>query len=271
MQGAASNNQDAMQVEHAPDEVFPPDRPKSVGKSALPNAVGELRSADTWRAGATELVATSLFVFLGAGAVVVTGQLTDGVLTPARLMAIALAHGLAIMLLVAATANVSGGHINPAVTFAAMITRNLTVPRGLVYVAAQIAGAILGALLIAAVVPGAIDGALGSHALSKDVSLGSGLLAEMVLTFVVVFVVLATAMNPKGLQHLAPVAIGLAVLVDHLIGVPLTGASMNPARSFGPALVAGQWADHWIYWVGPAAGGVLAALFYRLAYVRSQR
>ena len=255
-------------MKDAPDEVFPLDRPKSVGKRSLPDIAEELRSAEAWRAGATEFIATGLFVFLGAGAVVVTGQLTDGVLSPARLVAIALAHGLAIMLLVAATANVSGGHINPAVTLAAIITRNLSVLRGVIYIAAQTTGAICGALLIAAVVPGAIDGALGSHALSADINQWSGVLAETIFTFVLVFVVLSTAMNPKGLQHMAPVAIGLAVLVDHLVGVPLTGASMNPARSFGPALVAGQWADHWIYWVGPAAGGVLAALFYQLAYVR---
>ena len=197
IKGAVSNTPETMLGKDAPDEVFPLDRPKSAGKRVLSDVMEELRSAETWRGGATEFIATGLFVFLGAGAVVVTGQLTDGVLTPARLVAIALAHGLAIMLLVAATANVSGGHINPAVTLAAMITRNLSVLRSVIYIAAQITGAIFGALLIAAVVPGAIDGALGSHALSVDINQWSAVLAEMLFSFVLVFVVLSTAMNPK--------------------------------------------------------------------------
>jgi glycerol uptake facilitator-like aquaporin len=82
-----------------------------------------------------------------------------------------------------------------------------------------------------------------------------------------VLVVFATAMDPKGRANIAPIAIGLAVLVDHLIGVPLTGASMNPARSFGPSLVANFWDDHWVYWVGPLAGGSLAGLFYYFVYM----
>ena len=226
----------------------------------------ELRRAETWRAGAAELIATLLFVFLGAGTVVVTGTLAEGAMYPARMLTIALAHGLAIMMLVAATVKLSGGHINPAVTVAALIFRRISVTRGVVYIIGQVIGAVAGASLIAAVVPGAIDGTLGSHALADDVSRGSGLLTEIILTFVLVYVVLATAMNPKGLVGLAPVIIGLAVLVDHLIGVPLTGASMNPARSFGPALLAGEWTDHWIYWVGPLAGGALAALVQHFLY-----
>ena len=232
--------------------------------------MSELTSRETMQAGLAELIATLLFVFVGAGSVVVTGTLT-GDLTPARLIAIALAHGLAIMLLVAATAGISGGHINPAVTFGAMLTRKISITKGVVYIAAQLLGAILGALLIAAVVPGAIDGNLGSHGLGAGVEVGAGLLAEIILTFILVFVVFATAMDPKGLAHLAPVAIGLAVLVDHIIGVPLTGASMNPARSLGPALVSGEWANHWVYWAGPLIGGALAAMLYHWVFIKGRK
>ncbi len=215
-----------------------------------------------WRAVAAEFTATLLFVFLGAGTVVVTGGIMGEALTASRLIAIALAHGLAITLLVAATARISGGHINPAVTFAAWLTGKMPLAKGAAYVVAQLAGAALGALLLTAVVPAAAQGNLGAHGLGPGITTGGGVLTEIVLTFTLVFVVFSTAMDPKGPGHLAPIAIGLAVLVDHLLGVPITGASMNPARSFGPALAAGVWMHHWIYWVGPLVGGALAAFTY---------
>ena len=123
-------------------------------------------------------------------------------------------------------------------------------------------------VLIAATVPGAVDGTLGSHGLAPDVSLGAGLLIEVILTFILVFVVFSTAMDPRGMAHLAPVAIGLAIMVDHLMGVPLTGAYMNPARSFGPALVGGTWDNHWILGAGPMVGGVLAAVLYDQIFLK---
>ena len=222
-----------------------------------------------WPAALGEGIATLLFVFLGAGTVVVTGGLVGETLTAARLIAIALAHGLAITLLVAATANLSGGHLNPAVTFAAFISRRISLAKGLGYIAAQLAGAIVGAWLISAVIPAAAQGSLGAHGLGIGITPGQGLLAEVILTFALVLVIFATAMDARGPRHLAPIAIGLAVLVDHLFGVPVTGASMNPARSFGPALVAGSWANHWIYWVGPLLGAALAALVYQKLFHRA--
>jgi len=225
----------------------------------------------TWRAVVAEFIATLLFVFVGAGAVaVVTGVLER---SPgedaAALAAIALAHGLAIALLVAAIASISGGHINPAVTFAAVITGRMKAAPGVLYVVAQLAGAVVGALLLKIVLVEGVEGNLGAHALNLDAlsSEGAGLLVEVVLTFVLVFTVFATAVDPRGMVNLAPVAIGLAVLVDHFVGVPLTGASMNPARSFGPALVADAWDDHWVYWLGPLAGGGLAGLVYYFVYL----
>lgn len=218
-----------------------------------------------WRAALAELLAALLFVFVGAGTVVVTGTVLGEEMTSARLVAIALAHGLTIALLVAATAPLSGGHINPAVTLGAMVGGRMAVPRGVAYVAAQLVGASLGALLLTLVLPD--KGGLGAHALGNGVTPGAGVLIEITLTFLFVFVVFATAMDSRGLGHLAPIAIGLAILVDHLMGVPLTGASMNPARSFGPALLAGAWANHWVYWVGPMVGGALAALVYRWVFL----
>lgn len=231
----------------------------------------EITSPAALRAALAEFIATLLFVFLGAGSVVVvTSILGNGGLTVPQLTAIALAHGLAIALLVAATATISGGHINPAVTFGAIITGKISVPKGSLYIVAQLVGAVVGALLLTAAIPSGLQGNLGAHGLGAGISPGAGVLIEVVLTFVLVFVVFATAMDPKGLGNLAPIAIGLAVLVDHLVGVPLTGASMNPARSLGPAVAAGVWADHWVYWAGPLLGGGLAALVYEWAFLRGR-
>ena len=227
-------------------------------------------SRAAWRATYAEFIATLLFIFLGAGTVAVTGGLVKEGLTSARLVAIALAHGLAIALLVSATARISGGHINPAVTFGALITGKINLARAMMYVGAQLVGAVVGAWLLTLVIPAAAWGNLGAHGLGAGISVEGGLVAEIVLTFALVFVVFATAVDPKGPGHLAPFAIGVTVLVDHLIGVPITGAGMNPARSFGPALIAGAWANHWIYWVGPLIGGGLAAWVYQSLFLRGE-
>ena len=230
----------------------------------------ELGSGDTWRSSAAEFVATFLFVFIGAGAVVSLGIFSSegGGSLGGNLVAIAMAHGLAIAILVSATANISGGHINPAVSIAAVLTRKISVTRGGMYVIAQVVGAILGALLLKAVIPNSLEGGLGSHAILPEIGVTGGLIVEIVLTFVLVFVVFATAIDPKGPSHLAPLAIGGAVLVIHLVAVPLTGASVNPARTIGPALAAGQWADHWVYWAGPLLGGAIAGILYQLVFMR---
>ena len=235
-----------------------------------PLGLEELGSGDTWRSSAAEFVATFLFVFIGAGAVVSLGIFSSegGGSLGGNLVAIAMAHGLAIAILVSATANISGGHINPAVSIAAVLTRKISVTRGGMYVIAQVAGAILGALLLKAVIPDSLEGGLGSHAITPEIGVTGGLIVEIVLTFVLVFVVFATAIDPKGPSHLAPLAIGGAVLVIHLVAVPLTGASVNPARTIGPALAAGQWADHWVYWAGPLLGGALAGILYQLVFMR---
>jgi len=218
-----------------------------------------------WRSVLAELIATLLFVFVGAGSVVVLGGVND----TGGLVAVALTHGLAIALLVAATAKISGGHINPAVTFGAVITGRMKLSTGVLYFGGQIAGAVIGALLLEAAIVGQYEGNLGAHSLNLELLDGQGaaVLVEAVLTFVLVFTVFATAMDPRGLAGVAPIAIGFAILVDHLVGVPMTGASMNPARSFGPALVADAWDDHWVYWVGPLIGGGLAALVYYFTFM----
>ena len=224
---------------------------------------------DTWRAALAELIGVLLFVFIGAGSVVVVTQVfplpAGQSLDASRLVAIALAHGLAIATMVAATARISGGHINPAVTFSMIVTGRMKLAVGIIYIAAQLIGAVIGAALLALVLAGNVEGDLGAHSLGNALSSkGAGVIVEAILTFVLVFTVFATAVDRRGLGNAAPIAIGFAILIDHFIGVPLTGASMNPARSFGPALASGTWTDFWIYIVGPVVGAALGAVAYQL-------
>ena len=233
-------------------------------------AIKDLSSWDAWRAAIAEFVATFIFVFLGVGAVVSSGIFLgdEETVTAGRMVVIALGHGLAIAIMVAATARISGGHLNPAVTFSAVLARKIGVAKGGMYVVAQLLGATLGALLIKAIVPDALEGGLGTHALGAGISVGAGLATEMILTFILVFVIFATAMDSRGPGHLAPIVIGITIVVDIFVGLPLTGASMNPARTLGPALAAGELANNWVYWVGPLAGGAIAALVYESVFRR---
>ena len=231
-------------------------------------AFQDIGSGEAWRGAVAEFIATFLFVFIGAGSVVSVGIFSGGEhLTAGALVAIAIGHGLAIAAMVAATGHISGGHLNPAVTIAAAWAGRIGLTRAAMFVALQLAGAALAALLLKAVIPDAQEGGLGAHALGDGITVGAGFAIEAVLTFTLVFAVFATAIDPKGPAHLAPFAIGTVVLIAHLVAVPLTGASINPARTFGPALAMEQWADHWVYWAGPLAGGVLAAIVYKLFFL----
>jgi aquaporin TIP len=226
------------------------------------------------KAALAELIATGLFVFVGVGSVVLA---VNGL--GAGVAGVAFTHGLAILALTAAIAGISGGHINPAVSFAMFITGRIGVGRGAIYIVAQLLGAVIGALLLRLFIMDAalkaVPGA-GGQAINHDLltNLG-GLGVEVVLTFVLVWTIFATAVNPRGLAILAPIAIGFAYLLDQFVGIPLTGASMNPARSFGPALalppadngIPGRWDNQWIYWIGPLLGAALAALSYTALYL----
>jgi aquaporin TIP len=232
---------------------------------------GEDLGPRLWKSAIAEGIAVLLFVFIGAGAVVVS---TQDELTLNAVIIIALAHGLAFATLVAMTAGISGGHINPAVTFAIAITGRMKLGPGVVYIGAQLIGAVLGALLLQVVLAGEAEGVLGAHGGPSSAvdGVSAAVVIEAVFTFVLVFTVFATAVDTKkGLGHVAPLFIGLAILIGHLMGVPLTGASMNPARSFGPALVAGEWLGNWRDWLaiyvgGPAIGASLAGVVYMLAF-----
>jgi aquaporin TIP len=214
------------------------------------------------RAVAAEFLATLFFVFVGTASVVAAAESNFADSGSAALVAIALGHGLGILIAVAWTANISGGHINPAVTLAMLITKKITVPLGVAYMIAQFAGAAVGSLLLLLCMPDQLDENLGFHGLGNDMAAGEGLLLEILLTGFLLLVIFNVAVSNKGWGLNAPIAIGLAIVIIHLAAVPFTGASVNPARSFGPALVAGEWDDFWIYLVGPFAGAAAIAFVW---------
>ena len=227
----------------------------------------EMSSPATLKAAFAEFVAMALFVFIGVGSIAVAAA-------GGGILAIGLAHGLAYALLVAGIFAISGGHLNPAVTFAMLITGRITLMRGVLYVAAQMIGAVVGMLLLRAflldeLVNGAAIGA-GGHAVAAQV-VPSDLAAvglEATGTFILVWTFFAVAVTPRNNSGvIAPLFIGLAVLVVHLVLVPLTGAGINPARTFGPALVNDIWTDHWVYWVGPLVGAAIAGISYYVLYL----
>ncbi|MFQ5795296.1 MAG: MIP/aquaporin family protein [Candidatus Bipolaricaulia bacterium] len=213
-----------------------------------------------WRACIAELIGTFSLVFIGAGAIVTNSYTEGGV----GLIGIALAHGLVLSVMVSATGHISGGHINPAVTFAAMITGRIGVGLGGLYAVFQLAGGVIAGYLLRAIFPVRVWDPvnLGTPGLDTGVSFGIGVLVEAILTFFLVFVIFGVAMDERGPKAIASFAIGLVLTLDILVGGPLTGASMNPARTFGPAAAAGFWTDHSVYWVGPLVGGGVAALVY---------
>ena len=214
------------------------------------------------RAVVAEFLGTMFFVFLGTGAVVATTAMGSD----AALVAIAIAHGLGILTAVAWTASISGGHINPAVTLAMMVTKNIKIALGLAYMVAQFAGAAVGSLLLMLVTGDAFEGdgpgSLGGHTINPEISIGEALGLEIICTAFLVVVVYNVAVSKKGWGINAPIAVGFAVMLIHFVAVPFTGASVNPARSFGPALVTGEFDDFWVYLVGPFAGALIVAGFW---------
>jgi aquaporin NIP len=214
------------------------------------------------RRAAAEALAAFALVFAGCGAIVADARY-DGALGA---VGVSLVFGLIIMVMVYATGHLSGAHINPAVTVAFTLTRHFPARDALAYVAAQLAGATAAALALLAVWPDQ-PGQLGATV--PSVGAGSAFVYELVLTAFLMFVIVAVATDTRAVGAAAAIAIGGTVGLDALFGGPVTGASMNPARSFGPALAAGEWTDFWLYVLGPVCGAALGAVAYQL--VRGDR
>jgi len=206
-----------------------------------------------------EAIGTFALIFFGAGSIVMDHYTGGGV----GLVGIALAHAVALAVAITATAHISGGHINPAVTIGAWIGKVIDGRMALIYIVAQLLGAVVAASFLSSLYPAASVEAvsLGTPMLADGVSVSTGIMVEAILTFFLVFAVFGTAVDARA-PKLGGWAIGLVLVFDILAGGPLTGASMNPARTFGPALVGGHWANHIVYWVGPILGGIVAAGVY---------
>ncbi len=199
-------------------------------------------------------------IFFGAGSIVMNAHTNGGV----GLLGIAVAHAVALAIAISATMNISGGHINPAVTITMALLKRISLPMAGAYLVSQLLFATLAAFALNALMPAAaVDAAkLGTPLLSEGVSAGQGVAIEVILTFFLGVGIFGTAVHPKAPKTLAGFGIGLVLLFDILVAGPLTGASMNPARTLGPALVSGNWANHWVYWVGPVLGLALAGAVY---------
>jgi len=233
-----------------------------------PGTITDIYDLEVLRATFAEFMNLFIFCFISGGCIVaaVGGVIQPAALTLPALLCIALAHGFCIAVLIYATGNISGGHINPAVTFALTARQVISVTRGLYYILAQMGGAVCGSFFLRAILPRAHLGNLGITTVNPAMNLGEAFGMELFTTFFLVIVVFLCAVDEQGAGEMAPLAIGLTVFIDHLIAVPWTGASMNPARSFGPAVAMGHFVHHWIYWVGPGVGALFAAFLYTVAF-----
>jgi MIP family channel proteins len=229
-----------------------------------------------------EFIAMMLFVIIGCGSAV---SLRNGLNTenddmfshdPSWVLLVAMAFGIGITVLAYTIGHYSGGHINCAVTLGLVLTGNCPLMQGIANFLCQMLGSIAGAFILAAIVPKGADhtGGLGSNGLSTDKGYTwyNALVGEIVGTFILMFVVLQTACNPKSENNRtqACIAIGFSVFLAHCVLIPIDGCSINPTRSFGPAVVASipsirggdHWKDMWIFWVGPLLGASIAAMTY---------
>jgi len=184
---------------------------------------------------------------------------------------IALAHGGAVGLMVYAFGHISGAHINPAVTIPMMITKKISVGDGIGYIIFQLIGAVVAAFSLKAILPelGAKVnfGTQGGPSELLNNSVMAGITVEIILTFFLVTVIFLTAVHKKAPAGIHGISIGGMVFLLHIVGVPLTGASMNPARTFGPAVVSGFWELHWLYWLAPIVGGIIAGVIMNYVFV----
>lgn len=216
-----------------------------------------------------EFIGTFALTFIGPGSIILN-ELTGGAV---GLLGIALAHGLTLGTFISGVGHISGGKLNPAVSLGLVAGGKLDIITALKEIVAQVAGAVFAAYLLHLIYPANAANAvnLGTPSVGGGVSPGIAALLEAILSFFLVFTVFATAIDKKGAwPAIAGYGIGLTVVFGILAGAGLTGAALNPARAFGPALVSGHWLNQWVWWVGPIAGGLVAGLLYSQVFLRRE-
>ncbi len=217
-----------------------------------------------------EFIGPFALVFIGAGAILTAITQGWAGTTGGFLVMVALAHGLAIGLMVAAAGHISGGHYNPAVTVAMFIGGKIGLVKSVAYISVQLLGAAVAALILKQIFDDSVADLRSAiptvnYAADQDgviIGRANAFILEVIATFFLVYVIHGVAVDSRGAHAIAPLAIGLTITMDILMAGPLTGAAMNPARHFGPALVEGEWKDAWLYWAAPILGGGLASVVH---------
>ncbi|MFQ5956741.1 MAG: MIP/aquaporin family protein [Candidatus Brocadiales bacterium] len=218
---------------------------------------------DNFRRYVAEAIGTFALVFIGAGAICTDYYLKSTGGAGIGLLGISLAFGFVVASMVYATGYVSGGHINPAITVSMWVTKRMDTNLAVFYIVSQLVGATAAGFMLRCIYPDAVAAVhLGTTALAQGVPVARGILMEFVITFLLVLTVFSTAIDNRASKAFAGLAIGLAIFFGVLIGGPITGGSMNPARTFGPAIASGFFINHFIYWAGPILGGIAGSMFY---------
>ncbi len=218
---------------------------------------------ENYRKYIAEAIGTFALVFIGAGAVCTDYYLKSAGNAGIGLVGVSIAFGLAVIAAVYGLGYISGSHINPAVTVACWVTRRMDTNLAVFYILSQLVGATIAGFALKALYPNAVASVhLGTTFLGQGVPLARGVLMEVVITFLLVLTVFTTAIDRRSSKAFAGLCIGFAILFGVMIGGAVTGGSMNPARTFGPAIASGFFKDHFVYWIGPILGGIAAALFY---------
>jgi MIP family channel proteins len=207
-----------------------------------------------------EFIGVFTLIVIGAGSVCLLGVPHS----PQTLVGIAIAHGLVIAVMICALGHISGAHFNPAVTVAMITVKKIEPPLAIAYIIAQLAGSLAGAYVLKEIFAPNIAAVtnLGTTAPGNGFTPMATFYLETILTFFLVLVIFGSAVDKRGANVICPLAIGGTVALDILFGGPLTGASMNPAKTLGPAVMSGTYTAHWAYWAGPILGGVIAANLY---------